>query len=451
METSSEQCEVAADALRTSFRSGKSKSYEWRVTQLKGVLRFLDENEKLIKEAMAADLGRGFFEAVGLEILPVKMEIEHFLANLEKWMKPVFTPVPALMLPATSEYIYEPYGTVLVIGSFNYPILLTLSPVIGAIAAGNCVLIKPSELSRASENILSTVLPKYIDGDCMKVITGGVSTSSALLDIKWDKIFFTGSPRVGKIVATAAAKTLTPYTLELGGKSPTVIDKSVTDLGVAVRRIVWGKFGNAGQTCIAPDYVLCHASKYDEFLSTVKSTIQSFYGENPQKSEHLARIISHAHCERLKSYIEEKPGRVLVGGTVDVSDRYVAPTVITDVDMNSKLMKEEIFGPILPVLKYNTTEEVIELINSDSYEKPLSLYIFGNDRRFIDTVISSCPSGGVMVNDVVFHFSSVFIPFGGLGNSGQGSYHGKYTYHVHIHAAVHVRMLTNAAALYALL
>ena len=253
--------------LRTVFRSGKPKTHAWRISQLKAMKRLLTENEGAIKEAMAADLGRGYFEAVGLEIVPMMMEIDHAIQHLEGWMKPVYTPVPAMIEPAVSEYVYEPYGVVLIIGAFNYPILLSLSPLIGALLAGNCAVLKPSEVSKASEKLMVDLLPQYLDTECVAVVTGGVETNTALLDLAWDKIMFTGSTRVGRIVAMAAAKHLTPVTLELGGKSPTIVDASCTNLELAARRIVWGKISNAGQTCIAPDYVLCHVSKYDAFMA----------------------------------------------------------------------------------------------------------------------------------------------------------------------------------------
>ena len=300
--------------LKTSFQLGKSKSYQWRISQLKALKRMLNENETAIMEATASDLGRGFFEALGLELVPMAMEIDHALLNLQKWMAPVFTQVLAMMAPATSEYVYEPYGVVLVIGAFNYPILLSLSPLIGAIIAGNCALLKPSDVSKASEKLLATLLPKYLDTECIQVITGGIETNTALLELRWNKIFFTGSTRVGKIVAQAAAKHLTPVSLELGGKSPTVVDEMCGDMEVVCRRILWGKLSNAGQTCIAPDYVLCHASKYEEFLSTSVKVLKSFLGPDPSKSEHFSRIVSAAHCERLKGLLADAGGGSVVTG-----------------------------------------------------------------------------------------------------------------------------------------
>ena len=420
-------CDDTMDALRSTFRSGKTKSYEWRISQLQGMKRMYSENESAIMEALASDLGRAPFEAIGLEILSWAVEIDNALANLKAWMKPVFTKVPAMMSPATSEYVYEPYGVVLVIGAFNYPILLSMSPLLGAIIAGNCAILKPSEVSKASEKLLATLVAKYLDNSCIRVITGGVETNTALLDMKWDKIFFTGSTRVGKIVAQAAAKHLTPVILELGGKSPTIIDETCGNMELICRRILWGKLSNAGQTCIAPDYILCHASKYEEFLVTAVKVLKKFHGEDPAKSANYSRIVSTQHCERLKSLLDGYGGGTLVvGGDVDVANRYVAPTIIRDVKMDSKLMSEEIFGPIMPVIKYRHTDEVIALINSDTLQKPLALYIFSKDRGMIDKVVNACPSGGVVINDTVFHFGNIHIPFGGIGSSGMGGYHGTY-------------------------
>lgn len=418
-------CDDAMDTLRNTFRSGKTRSYEWRIAQLRGMKRMYSENEDAIIEALKSDLGRSPFEAIGLEILSWAVEIDNALANLKTWMKPVFTNYPAMMAPATSEYVFEPYGVVLVIGSFNYPILLSMSPLLGAIIAGNCAVLKPSEVSKASEKLLVTLAAKYLDKSCIRVITGGVEMNTTLLDMKWDKIFFTGSTRVGKIVAQAAAKNLTPFILELGGKSPTIIDESCGNMELVCRRIIWGKLSNAGQTCIAPDYILCHSSKYEEFLATAVKVLKKFHGDDPAKSDSYSRIVTTQHCERLKGLLDGHGGGTLVvGGEVDVANRYVAPTIIRDVKMDSKLMSEEIFGPILPVIKYRHTDEVIAMINSETLQKPLALYIFSKDRGMVDKVIAACPSGGVVINDTVFHFGNIHIPFGGIGSSGMGGYHG---------------------------
>ena len=260
------------------------------------------------------------------------------------------------------------------------------------------------------------------------IVCGGKETTSCLLSKEWDHIFFTGSPAVGKIVAKAAAEYLTPVTLELGGKSPVILDDTVTDMELAVKRILWGKFVNAGQTCIAPDYLLIHESKYESFVSIGKKMIESFYGTDPKASPDYSRIISSYHCERVKNLIKDSNCTILKGGDVDISSKYVAPTLVTNVDIKSKIMIEEIFGPVLPIIKIKDIDEAISIINTLEKEKPLALYIFSKDRTSIDQVISQVQSGGVLVNDVMLHFANGFIPFGGVGRSGLGGYHGKFSF-----------------------
>ena len=318
--------------------------------------------------------------------MPIIMEVDFFLKELPKYTEPIFKPLASMILPATSEIVYEPYGVALIISPFNFPINLSLVPIIGAIASGNCVLLKPSELSTNCEKLLCTLIPKYMDGECIKVITGGIDTMTALLDLQWDKIFFTGSTRVGKIVAKAAANYLTPVSLELGGKCPVVIDSSVTDLELATKRILWGKIINAGQMCVAPDYVLCHASKYEEFLDLTIKVMKQFYNGDASKSPDFGRIITKSHCERLEHLIDTCDGKVVIGGNVDFEKKYVDPTIIRDASMSSTLMTEEIFGPILPVFKYESLDEAIQIINSTPLKNPLALYVFGKDRQMIDKV-----------------------------------------------------------------
>jgi aldehyde dehydrogenase (NAD+) len=332
------------------------------------------------------------------------------------------------MVPSISEYVYEPYGVCLIIGAFNYPLDLVLGPLLGAIAAGNCVFIKPSELSTNVEQLIQRLLPIYLDMTAFSLICGGKETTSCLLSKQWDHIFFTGSPKVGKIVAKAAAEYLTPVTLELGGKSPVIIDESVTDLELAAKRILWGKFVNAGQTCIAPDYLLIHESHYEAFITISKKIIDNFYGNDPKLSDDYSRIISTFHCERIKNLIKDSNCNIVKGGDTDIANKYIAPTLVTDVDLKSKIMIEEIFGPVLPIIKIKEINEAIQIINSVEKEKPLALYIFGKNRTVIDKIISEVPSGGVLVNDVMLHFANSFIPFGGIGRSGVGSYHGKFSF-----------------------
>lgn len=416
---------IHTDLLR-SFKTGKSKSYEFRIEQLRNLKRFVAENEDKISQALNADLHRCPFEAIGLEIGSVVIEIDLMISSLRSWMKPQYTTVPAAFAPASSAIVHEPFGLCLVIGAFNYPFVLSISPVIGAIAAGNAVILKPSEMSSEVEKLLATILPKYLDANFFRVVCGDAAVSSKLLSLRWDKIFFTGSTRVGKIVYKAAAENLTPVSLELGGKSPTIVDKNVRDLATAVKRIAWGKFVNAGQTCIAPDYIYVHKDVYPQFMSELKKQIVKFYGEDAQKSPDLARIISGIHCERLAAMIADSKESIAFGGNVDKDDRYIQPTVLTDVKKDSKVMQEEIFGPILPVFTYTDLDEVIAYVNEG--EKPLTMYIFSTNQRVIDTLTHRIASGSVVINDTLFQFGNIFAPFGGVGHSGMGGYHGKFSF-----------------------
>jgi aldehyde dehydrogenase (NAD+) len=418
------------DNLRNAFLSGKTRSYEWRLQQLQGLKNFTKDNELRIQEALYADLHKCKFEALGMELLPVYEEIKNTTTNLKQWMEPTYTATPAFMAPATSEIISEPFGVCLIIGAFNYPITLSLMPLIGAIAAGNCVVLKPSEMSMKTEQLLAELLPQYLDKDCFKVFVGDYRVNTKLLELKWDKIFFTGSPRVGKIVLAAAAKHLTPVALELGGKSPTIIDESVTDLDLATKRIMWGKCTNAGQTCISPDYVFCHEKHYEQFLKKASACVKQFFGEDAQQSQDYSRIISTAHCERLQKMLndtlQKKQAVLTYGGKVDAKDRFFEPTILTEVSLDSPVMSEEIFGPIMPVFKYSDISEVTRYINSG--EKPLTMYIFAKNRTLIDTVCRACQSGSVLVNDTMYQYGNNHAPFGGVGNSGMGSYFGKYSF-----------------------
>jgi len=435
MQKQKESILATVAGLRASFHAGKSKSYEFRIFQLRALRRMLKENEEVFVAALNKDLGRGEFESVVLDMLPLFGELDVIEANLWKWMQPQATPVPSVMLPAASEIISEPYGVCLIISPYNYPLQLAVSSLAGAICAGNCALLKPSEVSAATEKALEELIPKYLDTSCFAVVCGGVETTTTLLnDVTWDKIFFTGSVRVGKIVAHAAAEKLTPVTLELGGKSPAICDESVENLPLVVKRLLWGKLANAGQTCIAPDFALVHAKHYDAFLKLAVETIKQFYGPDPKKSPDFARIVSKAAAARLAKILAEKPGRVVIGGRVDVEDRYVEPTVIADLSLSSSslLMAEEIFGPILPVIKYTSIDDAIASLQK--LDKPLALYVFGKSRANIDRWTGGVTSGGVTVNDVVIHVASPFLPFGGVGTSGLGSYHGVYSFKSFSHA-----------------
>lgn len=423
--------------LKAQFATGKSKVYETRIRNLLAIKTMLSENETELTEALASDLGRSSFDTLALETMSIVSDIDYIVSNLKSWIKPQYTTVPIMLLPATSEVVYEPYGVALIIGAFNYPVNLVLSPLVGAICAGNCCVIKPSELAPACEAFLVKILPKYLDNDCYKIVCGGVEVTKALLSQHWDKIFFTGSTRVGKIVMQAASAHLTPVSLELGGKSPTIIDESARDIELAVQRILWGKFANAGQTCIAPDYVLCHEKHYEEFLRISAKTITQFFGSDPRKSLEYGRIISKAHCERLKKFVDDLPAALVSGGEVILEERYMQPTIVANPSLNSLVMQEEIFGPILPVIKVKDCDEIISIVKT--MEKPLALYIFSTDRKMIDRVTNEISSGAVLVNDVMMHFASSAVPFGGIGPSGLGSYHGKYSLQCFSHLKTIIR------------
>jgi len=404
------------------------KTYEYRLQQLKQLKLFITENELIIQEALKNDLGRSLFEGIGVELLPIVTEIDYIISNLRKWMKPTFTPVPIWMAPASSEITYEPYGVCLILGPFNYPVLLVINALVGAIASGNSVVMKPSEMTSHVEKVFSSLLMNYLDPDYFYVATGGVEVTTELLSLRWDKIFFTGSTRVGKIVLKAAAENLTPVSLELGGKSPTIIDQSVGDLEVAAQRILWGKCMNAGQTCIAPDYIYCHEKVYDKFLLALKNKLNQFYGEDKQKSESFGRIVNSTHWKRLNDILQDcKPSQIYAGGHSDVNDLYIEPTILVDVDAKkSKAMADEIFGPILPVFKFKDIEDVVTRVNER--EKPLTMYIFARNRKLIDHLINNISSGSAVVNETVFHFSNHYLPFGGIGHSGMGGYHGYFSF-----------------------
>jgi aldehyde dehydrogenase (NAD+) len=353
------------------------------------------------------------------------------LAHLKKWTSPQSVDVPAVHLPAWGSTVREPHGTVLIIAPWNYPVQLTLLPAIGAIAGGNCVVLKPSELAPAVSNWLATYLPKYVDNERIIVIEGAVDETTELLKHRWDLIFYTGNPSVGKIVAAAAAKFLTPVVLELGGKSPVIVDRTV-NMDTAAKRIAFGKFTNCGQTCIAPDHVYVHKDVIDEFVNKLKKVILAFYTENPQQSKDYSRIIAERHVARIAGLIKSVPSEhVILGGDTVEADRYVAPTLILNPPTDSKLMEQEIFGPVLPILSYSDLQDVVDKINDG--EKPLALYLFSTDNASIKLVTQHTSSGSLVINETLSHGTCREIPFGGVGNSGYGNYYGRYSFNTFTH------------------
>lgn len=409
------------DKLDTYFMSGATKSVTWRKRQLSAFLSLLKVEEKHIAEALHKDLNKSLEEAFLTEIGYLIKDVQHLLKNVEKWMKPFGKGTPLMAIPGKSMIKAEPLGTCLVIGAWNYPFQLSLSPMLAAIAAGNCVIVKPSELAPATSRLIARLLPKYLDLNAIAVIEGGIEPTSALLELAFDKIFYTGGEQVGKIVMTAAAKHLTPVALELGGKSPCIIDKGI-HTNTAVNRIVWGKLMNVGQTCVAPDYLLVHHSNLDNVLAALKKAIVKQYKKDPQKNRFYGRIINQRHCARLVSYLKNQ--NVVFGGEHNIEDRYLAPTIVLNPDLDSPLMQEEIFGPIFPIISFSGRSDMLNMIASRP--KPLAAYVFSEDDEFIDKVSDRVSAGSMCVNDIAMFFLNPELPFGGVGSSGMGRYHGKF-------------------------
>ncbi|XP_051823481.1 aldehyde dehydrogenase family 3 member B1 isoform X1 [Antechinus flavipes] len=415
-------------SLREAFHSGKSRPAEFRAAQLEGLNRFLKENRDSLLAALAQDLRKPPFESEISEISICQSEINLALNSLHSWMKDEHVS-KNLATQLDSAFIRkEPYGVVLIIAPWNYPLNLMLVPLVGAIAAGNCVVLKPSELSSGVEKVIGEVLPRYLDKNCFAVVLGGPQETSALLENRFDYIFFTGNTTVGRIVMAAASQHLTPITLELGGKNPCYVDDNC-DLQNVANRVAWFRFFNAGQTCVAPDYVLCSPETREKLLPALQRAVTQFYGKDPQSSPDLARIISPKHFLRLRGLLGS--GRVALGGQSDEQERYIAPTVLVDVKETDPVMQEEIFGPILPILTVGGVEEAIAFIRKR--EKPLALYAFSNDSKVVHQMLDQTSSGGFCGNDGFMHMTLTTLPFGGVGNSGMGRYHGKFSFDTFSH------------------
>ena len=413
---------VAVKTLRATFESGRTRPLAWREAQLAGLRRMMEDGESELVEALQSDLGRPRVEAFAADIGHTKQELRHLAKHVSSWVKPSRVRMPATVRPAKGWILAEPLGAALVIAPWNYPIQLLVEPIGAALAAGNTVLAKPSELAPACSAALARLLPQYVDSEALIVVEGGVEETTALLAERWDHIFFTGSTTVGRIVAEAAARHLTPTVLELGGKSPTYVHTSA-DLDVAARRIAWGKFLNAGQTCIAPDYVLVDHEVKDELVAKLTKQVRSFYGSNPQASKSFGRIVNDRHVERLSALLADAAGTVAVGGEVDASERFVAPTITVEPGPDSAVMQEEIFGPILPVLGVGGPAQAKAFIGARP--KPLALYVFAQRGDVVDDMVENTTSGGVCVNHTLMHLVPADLPFGGVGDSGTGAYHGR--------------------------
>ncbi|NXQ35828.1 AL3A2 dehydrogenase, partial [Alaudala cheleensis] len=423
-----ERMQQIVGRARAAFNSGRSRPLEFRMQQLKALERMVQEKEKEILAALKADLNKNGPNAYTQEILGVLRELVMAREKLPSWAAPHRVKKDLLALRDEAFINYEPLGVVLVIGAWNYPFLLVMQPLIGAIAAGNAVVVKPSEVSENTARLVAEILPQYLDKDLYAVVTGGVPETTDLLTQRFDHILYTGSSRVGKIVMAAAAKHLTPVTLEMGGKSPCYIDRDC-DLAVACRRITWGKYMNCGQTCIAPDYILCHPSIQDKVVENIKATLKEFYGEDVKSSPDYGRIVNQRHFKRILGLMEGQ--KIALGGETDEASCFIAPTILTDVSPDSKVMEEEIFGPVLPIVTVQSVEEAIEFINLR--EKPLALYVFSNKKQLIRRVIAETSSGGLTANDVLMHSVVPGLPFGGVGHSGMGSYIGRFSFETFSH------------------
>lgn len=418
--------------LRAAFERGRTRPVEWRTAQLEALRRLLTEGEPEMIDALERDLGKSAIEGFVTEIALVRAEIEYALSHLAAWLKPEKVHVPIKQQPGRARIHHDPLGVVLIIGPWNYPIQLVLAPLVGALAAGNAAAIKPSEVAANSSRALAWLIPRYLDPDAVAVVEGGVPETTALLEERWDHIFYTGNGAVGRVVMTAAAKHLTPVTLELGGKSPTIVDRSA-NLDVAARRIAWGKYINAGQTCVAPDYVLVDRRVEGPLTARLRDAVRQFYGTDPRASDDYGRIINDRHFERLARLLEDDgAGEVVYGGERDEADRYFAPTAVRRPEPGTALMQEEIFGPILPLVAVDDVDAAIDFVNAR--DKPLALYVFAEDSAVANRVVANTAAGGVSVNATIFHLAVPGLPFGGVGESGMGAYHGRASFETFSHA-----------------
>lgn len=408
--------------------SGGTRSLSFRMKQLQTLKTAVKKHEKEISEALRQDLRKSEYEAYTTEIGYLYDSIGHTMKRLKRWMKPKTVKTPAVHFGSKSVIYPEPYGSALIIGPFNYPFMLVMDPLAGAIAAGNAAVVKPSEFTPHVSAVIAKLIREHFDEDYIRVIEGGKETTSELIHAPFDRIFFTGSTQVGKIVMKAAAEHLVPVILELGGKSPCIVHRDA-DLDLAAKRIAWGKFVNTGQTCVAPDYVLAHKEIKSALLAKLKEQITAFYGQDPKLSPDFGRIVNERHWERLTGLLE--PSKIVFGGESERADLYLAPTLMDGVLWEDKVMDEEIFGPILPVLEYEEMDQAISMLNSRP--KPLALYLFTADKAVERSVMASVSFGGGCVNDTLLHLATPYLPFGGVGQSGMGSYHGKYSFEAFSH------------------
>lgn len=413
---------------RTYFNSGATLDVSFRIEQLKKLRKLIVDNEKQIIEALYKDLRKPELEAYATEVGLCLSELDDTLKHIKSWARPKRVSTPLFHQLASSWRIPEPYGVTYIIAPWNYPFQLLIAPLIGAMAAGNTAVLKPSELSVHTSELMMKMINDHFDEGYLKVVIGGVEESKALLEQRFDYIFFTGGTEIGRYVYMSAAKFLTPVTLELGGKSPCIVDENI-QLTHTSRRILWGKFSNAGQTCVAPDYLLVHKNIKEKLVSQMKQHLKEFYGDDPQKSPDYARIISPRHFDRISRLIH--PDKVSYGGKTDKEDLFIAPTFLEGVTLDDAIMQEEIFGPLLPIVEYESLDEAIQFVKK--FEKPLALYIFSENNRVQDRVLNELPCGGGCVNETVMHVGQTRLPFGGVGESGIGAYHGESSFETFSH------------------
>ncbi|ORZ19777.1 Aldehyde/histidinol dehydrogenase [Absidia repens] len=432
--TSIETIVDSVDCLRGNFVTGKSRDLTWRKHYIQRIYDMVKENEEQLYEALAKDMNKPRLEAFVGDISPVLEECVYYIDNIDQLVKDKKVKSRSFVNNATSTNLIrkDPLGLVLIFGAWNFPLQLTLVPLVAAVAAGNTVILKPSEISMHTSALLTSLFPLYLNPNLYRIVNGGVEESTTLLSHRFDHIFYTGSAHVGKIVMEAAAKHLTPVTLELGGKCPAIVTEDV-DIDTVAQRIAFGKFYNGGQACVAADYVLIHESELDAFVDAFKKTVKKWFGDDPRSSHDLARMVSVKHFDHVAGLVHRRQsGDIAIGGDMDRDECYIAPTLIINIEYSeSVLMGDEIFGPVLPVLVYKKVNDAISYVNRK--HSPLALYIFSKNKKIIDKILKTTQSGGVLVNDTMMHQAEYSLPFGGIGNSGMGNYHGDKSFDTFTH------------------
>jgi acyl-CoA reductase-like NAD-dependent aldehyde dehydrogenase len=416
--------------VKNGFKTGRTRNIQFRKNQLLSLAYLVKDNVALFQRALASDLGRSDTETIVLEIGGTLTEAVDAYHNVAKWSKPERTPWSLNWFAMKPTIRKEPKGVVLIISPFNYPMWLLLGPLVGAIAAGNACVLKPSELTPAFSALVAELVPKYLDPELYAVINGGIPETTKILESQWDHIMFTGGSRVASIVLAAASKTLSPVTTELGGKSPAVIDPSC-DLTLTARRLMWGKFANAGQTCVAPDYALVPKAFVDQLVRACKDVLRDFYPEGAESSDSFCRIVSSSHFTRIKGLLDRTEGQIVFGGSTTEETKFIEPTLVTGVKADDSLMGEEIFGPVLPIIEVDDVDEAIEFINARDH--PLALYVFSSNSAFKSKVIENTQSGSAVVNETLIHAHAEGLPFGGIGPSGSGCSKGKFQFDTFTH------------------